>query len=563
MKIKILLGWLLAFMVIAGAWYCYAEQDDYDTVGWDPTNQRSIWRWNSSGHYIPAADDTYDIGTSALEVRNIYIDGTATIDTLTVDVASTFTGGITTDTLTATGNVTMNDAGADTILIGSATDTVRIYGIMTLGDNGATGEVNTSDWDISETGAMTGIGAITMNGLLTGTAGATITGAVVNLNASSNFATNINTGTTTAAVAIGGGSGTVAVNSSDWDINTTGDMTGIGALTMDGVFTQSLATANPFSVTSTLAGISTAVNIYNTNADVTGQQYLLDLKYTDDDDTDADFIRCIDDAGVNADLLFDVDSAGAITTASNIAVNGGTISSTVDMIIDSAGNDVDFDAADLQLDAGKKLSLNGTTETDYIYSSTDVEVGAAADIVLTPTGGQVDVNGADIGVDAGKYASLAGISALTQASLIYQNSAIEAFVNAVNIADFTATGLVIQDANVFTTGTGAVSLNGTTTVATGKTLNSVDNAGITLNTKIPAVSLLTAAQAIYSDSATLASGVLTVTFATAFSATPQVIASAKAAEYIYTTATSSTGATFASSSGTSTSAFDYAAFGAR
>jgi hypothetical protein len=117
--------------------------------------------------------------------------------------------------------------------------TANVYDIgkvtaMVLGDGTGTIAVNSSDWDISATGAMTGIGAVTMNGLLTGSLGATLTGAAINLNASSNFATNIGTGTTNAAVTIGGGSNTVAVNSSDWDISTTGDLTGIGAITSDG-----------------------------------------------------------------------------------------------------------------------------------------------------------------------------------------------------------------------------------------------------------------------------------------------------------------------------------------
>ncbi len=59
-------------------------------------------------------------------------------------------------------------------------------------------------------------------GLITGQAGLTITGAAINLNASSNFATNINTGTSTSTVAIGGNLNTVAIDSSDWDITTTG-----------------------------------------------------------------------------------------------------------------------------------------------------------------------------------------------------------------------------------------------------------------------------------------------------------------------------------------------------
>ncbi len=73
-----------------------------------------------------------------------------------------------------------------------------------LGSGNETISVNSADWDISTTGDMTGIGAVTMNGLLTGSLGATVTGAAVNLNASSNFDVNIGTGTSTGTVTIGG-----------------------------------------------------------------------------------------------------------------------------------------------------------------------------------------------------------------------------------------------------------------------------------------------------------------------------------------------------------------------
>lgn len=85
-------------------------------------------------------------------------------------------------------------------------------------------------------GALTGVTTIDNSGLITATGGATITGAAVNLNASSNFAVNVGTGSTNAAVTIGGNSNTVAVNSSDWDITTTGAMSGIGAIVTDGTF---------------------------------------------------------------------------------------------------------------------------------------------------------------------------------------------------------------------------------------------------------------------------------------------------------------------------------------
>jgi hypothetical protein len=54
-----------------------------------------------TGNLTPSADDTYDLGTSGSEWRNLYIDGTANIDTLTA-------GGTTVTTLTASGNATFN-----------------------------------------------------------------------------------------------------------------------------------------------------------------------------------------------------------------------------------------------------------------------------------------------------------------------------------------------------------------------------------------------------------------------------------------------------------------------
>jgi len=171
-----------------------------------------------------------------------------------------------------------------------------------------------------------------------------------------------------------------------------------------------------------------------------------------------------------------------LTFSTNLQIIG-----SADILLDPAGGDIDVDAADLQLDAGKKLSLNGATETDAVYSSTDLQIVSAADTVITPTGGQVSVVSADVGLTAGEYVSLAGISALTQASLIYQNSAIEVFVNTTNTYDFTATGLDGQAAATLTTGTGATKINGDFQVNDGANKpigdvtfsNAVDNVTIT------------------------------------------------------------------------------------
>lgn len=67
----------------------------------------------------------------------------------------------------------------------------------------------------------------TSGGAVTATAGLTVTGGTVSLNVDSNYAVNVGTGTNTQAVTIGGGSNTVAINSSAWDISTTGSATDI------------------------------------------------------------------------------------------------------------------------------------------------------------------------------------------------------------------------------------------------------------------------------------------------------------------------------------------------
>lgn len=67
----------------------------------------------------------------------------------------------------------------------------------------------------------------------------TLTGGTLGVNVNANFTTLINTGTSTGAVTIGGGANTVDVNSSVWDITTTGVVTGLTGLTSSGTITLS------------------------------------------------------------------------------------------------------------------------------------------------------------------------------------------------------------------------------------------------------------------------------------------------------------------------------------
>ena len=83
----------------------------------------------------PKTDNTYDFGTSSIEWKDGFFDGTLRTDILTVDETSTFTGNVTTvadvaigGNLTVTGNATINgnltfgDADTDTVSFGAEID---------------------------------------------------------------------------------------------------------------------------------------------------------------------------------------------------------------------------------------------------------------------------------------------------------------------------------------------------------------------------------------------------------------------------------------------------------
>ncbi len=101
-----------------------------------------------------ALSELTDSGT--LTAGTVDINGGA-IDGVTIGGSSAGAGTFT--TLTATGDVTMNDAGADNILIGAAADT------LTLTSNSLS--LTDDNWSISTSGALTTSGAINANGGIT------------------------------------------------------------------------------------------------------------------------------------------------------------------------------------------------------------------------------------------------------------------------------------------------------------------------------------------------------------------------------------------------------------
>jgi len=93
----------------------------------------------SEGHLIPAADDTHDLGTSTIEWRNAYFDGTVTSDAFAGPLtgnATTATALATGRTIASTGDVVWTSASFDGS--GNVTGTAAIgSGVIVVGDMAA------------------------------------------------------------------------------------------------------------------------------------------------------------------------------------------------------------------------------------------------------------------------------------------------------------------------------------------------------------------------------------------------------------------------------------------
>ena len=98
----------------------------------DATIGAAIWQEvfalsNNGTQLLPSADNTVDIGSSALEFKDLHLDGTAKVDILTVDETSTFTGTMTTAAISQTSgtatfsNVDINGGNIDGTIIGATT----------------------------------------------------------------------------------------------------------------------------------------------------------------------------------------------------------------------------------------------------------------------------------------------------------------------------------------------------------------------------------------------------------------------------------------------------------
>ncbi|MFA5382216.1 MAG: hypothetical protein WC356_03555 [Candidatus Micrarchaeia archaeon] len=268
--------------------------------------------------------------------------------------ATTGAGGITASS--GSGGINLNASVNQPVNIGTGTSS----GTITLGGGSGLLAIATSSWDVATDGTMTNIGAITSGGLFTGTAGATITGATTNINASSNFATNINTGTSTGAVNIG------SSTSGAFAIDTTSTVT------------VNADASQAYTVTDTVAG-----NAFTWDTTDGG------MAFTAAGAANGDFsISAADDASITVadDLTLNGGSAGSIinlgTNTQGNAINIGSNDTTADTITVGSAKDTTA-VAGIAVTVGS----TGTTSATTLQSGTgDVSITSTDAITMTSAG---------------------------------------------------------------------------------------------------------------------------------------------------------------------------------
>jgi hypothetical protein len=144
------------------------------TLG-DAVTDTVTYNARSVTNFLPNADATYDLGSASLEWNNLWLDGTANVDTLQVDESATISGSLsvsgntsTTGNNTIGGNLSVN---GNTTLGNAATDTVTITADVasniipsadstyTLGDSG-------NYWSHGYLDAVTTTGNVVVGGAL-------------------------------------------------------------------------------------------------------------------------------------------------------------------------------------------------------------------------------------------------------------------------------------------------------------------------------------------------------------------------------------------------------------
>jgi hypothetical protein len=406
------------------------------TMG-DAATDNVVFGADINSNIIPNTDDTYDLGSSSQEWRNLYIDGTANIDSLVADTAD-INGGTIDGATIATSDIT----------VGSGKTLNVSAGTLTLADNQISG-------DKVEGGTI----AATTITTLTST-----TGNITSVNATTVDTTNLEVTTLkakdgTAAGSIADSTGVVTLASS---VLTTTDINGG---TIDGV-----------TIGGSSAGDITYANLSDGTITITA--------FVDEDDMSSDSATLVP---TQQSVKAYVDSqVGTVDTLSEILANGNTTGST-DIAVDSAQK-VQFRDAAIYLNSSVDGQLDIVADTEIQIAATTVDLNGNLDVsgtalvtgVLTTTAATVFNGGFASNAD-----STLGTDKKVQFrdSAIYINSSVDGQLDIVADTEIQIAATTVDlNGNLDVSGTALVTGVLTTTAATVFNGGFASNADSTLGT---------------------------------------------------------------------------------
>jgi fibronectin-binding autotransporter adhesin len=464
------------------------------------------------GAIVPVTDNDIDLGTSSLEFKDLYLDGTATIDTLAVDANATVAGtlGVTgATTLSSTLGVTGATTLSSTLGVTGATtlsSTLAVTGTSTL-----TGNVTTTN-DLSVGGNLTVTGNATISGNLTFGDAATDT-VTLSADVASSILPSTDdtfdlgaTGSEWRDLYIDGTANIDSLVADTADINAgTIDNTAIGGSTASsGAFTT--LSASGATTLSTTLGVTGATTLSSTLA-VTGAATLSSTLGVTGESTLASAIvsdltsgrvvlagtsGAIEDSG---NLTFDGTTlavTGAATVSTDLTVNGNTTlgnaaSDTVTVTADVASNLIP--SADSTYSLGDSSNYWSNGYIDAVTTTGDVSVGGN----LTVTGNATISGNLTFGDAATDTVSF---SADVSSNLL---------PSADNTYDLGASGSEWKD--LYIDGTAyvdAIDFNGTALTVTGTELNIMDG-----DTAATSTTLADADRVVVNDAGTMKQVALT------------------------------------------------------
>jgi hypothetical protein len=385
------------------------------------------------------------------------------------------------------GTWTISKAGAIVGVSADLSGSFAADGNITLGDGTGTLAINTSSWDISTAGAMTGIASLALTGDITLANGKAIQSSTTTAetmllkgydvdNTTYRNTFSLTNGDTIAA-ALGTGLETLAINTTTWDVSTTGAFTGIADITGTageafGITLASNGAADDLTISVTGANDSSVILA----SAGTGEDAIAAQSSAGGVDIDAAAAKDVNIAGGQVALVSKDNAASAIALTANIGTTEtivvtntqGTSESAITLVSTAGGVNVDAAAAkDLDLAGGQvnlvskdnaasaiALTANiGTSETIVVTNTQGTSESA---ITLVSTAGGVNVDAA-----AAKDLDLAG----GQVKLVSKDNAAGAISLTANIG----TSETITVTNTQGTSAGAINLTAT---AGGITLSS-------------------------------------------------------------------------------------------